>query len=98
MGKRKNLYARIGRAGYGRADAGGYDVRVMTRSKLPPFWKNLELLSFESLTIVTRTNDGRRKKYLFSNAHELISFYEKCTGIAFVGNRRQDPDRVLQGG
>lgn len=65
-------------------------------SKLIPFWNNLELFSFESLTIITRTSKGRRKKYQFGDGHQMISFYESQTGISFGGKRCQDPERLLQ--
>jgi hypothetical protein len=65
-------------------------------SKLPAFWKNLVLFSFEKLTVVTRAANGRLKEYRFPDGLEMISFYEKCTGIPFGSKRAEDPERLLE--
>ena len=68
----------------------------MSPSKLNTFWKNLVLLSFEKLTIVTRSANGRRKEHRFASGYEMISFYEKCAGVPFGSNREENSERLLQ--
>lgn len=68
----------------------------MSRLNLHLFWKNLVSLSFENLTIVTRTTTGRLKKHHFASGYEMISFYEKCAGVPFGANRIEDSERLLQ--